>query len=110
VLLTVALWMRMPAPVPDARMLAELTRSLSMKRTPPPVASTLPALIPGDPEMTSADPLLALTVPPLLTVSWPVIVPTPTIVPPLDTVAFRLVPLARIRSVIPLPTAKLLSV
>ena len=49
VLLTVALWMTMPAPVPDARMLAELTRSLSMKRTPPPVASTLPALIAGDP-------------------------------------------------------------
>lgn len=49
VLLTVALWMTMPAPVPDARMLAELTRSLSMKRTPPPVASTLPALIRGIP-------------------------------------------------------------
>jgi hypothetical protein len=60
--------------------------------------------------MLSANPLLALTVPPLLTVSWPAIRATPTIVPPLDTVAFRLVPPATICSVIPLLTAKLLSV
>ena len=76
----------MPALAPEARTVPELTISLSIKRTPPPVASTLPALIAGDPvEIERANPLLALTAPPLVTVSWPAINPrsTPTIVPPL---------------------------
>src|SRR4029077_4925876 len=37
----------------------------------------LAGIDPGDPEMLSANPLLALTVPPLLTVSWPAIRATP---------------------------------